>query len=183
MKRKSVILLWLLCLLALPLSAQTGKAITMTFQNESLSSVFKKLEKVSDYKFLFAYDDVKPYTVTGSVKNLSFRGTMDYVLSGKPLEYTIDGNIVNIALTSNAPAQEALKGGRTVKGRVVDQQGEPLPGVTVSLKGTKAIVVTDANGNYSIQIPKEGTLLYSFVGMTDRTRQTKGRNNINVAPG
>lgn len=181
MKRKSVILLWLLCLLALPLSAQTGKAITMTFQNESLSSVFKKLEKVSDYKFLFAYDDVKPYTVTGSVKNLSFRGTMDYVLSGKPLEYTIDGNIVNIALTSNAPAQEALKGGRTVKGRVVDQQGEPLPGVTVSLKGTKAIVVTDANGNYSIQIPKEGTLLYSFVGMTDRTRQTKGRNNINVA--
>lgn len=182
MKRERIILLWLTLLLTLPLAAALEKKpVTMTFKNESLSAVFKRLEKATDYKFLFAYEDVEPYTVTGSVKNRSFHATLDYVLNGKPLDYTVDGNIVNIFLTGNAPAQELFRGARTIKGRVVDQQGEPLPGVTVTMKGTRSMAITDHEGNYSITIPKEGTLQYSFIGMTDRIRPTKGRSTINVA--
>lgn len=42
--------------------------LTMTFQNESLPSVFIRLEKSSAYKFLFTYDDVQNYKVNGTVK-------------------------------------------------------------------------------------------------------------------
>lgn len=55
----------------------------------------------------------------------------------------------------------------TVQGKVVDDRGEILPGVTVLLKGTAVGVVTDIGGKFKIELPKRDTmvLIFSFVGM------------------
>jgi hypothetical protein len=54
----------------------------------------------------------------------------------------------------------------SVSGRVVDETGEPLPGVSIMIKGTTQGVVTDIDGRYSIQVPNANSkLLYSFIGM------------------
>src|SRR5690606_9236488 len=50
----------------------------------------------------------------------------------------------------------------TVTGTVVDQNGESLPGVTVSVQGTTVGTSTDINGNYSITVPEGATLVFSF---------------------
>lgn len=53
-----------------------------------------------------------------------------------------------------------------VSGKVVDEDGDPLPGVSIMIKGTTQGVVTDINGHYSIQVPSaNSTLVYSFIGM------------------
>ena len=57
MRKTRLFIFLMVCLIALPALAQTSK-VTMTFKNESLPSVFKRLEKATDYKFLFAYEDV-----------------------------------------------------------------------------------------------------------------------------
>jgi TonB-dependent starch-binding outer membrane protein SusC len=70
---------------------------------------------------------------------------------------------------------------QTITGTVVDQQGEPLPGVTVVVKGSTQGTVTNADGTYSIGVPSgEATLVFSFVGMRTIEEPVKGRTTINV---
>ena len=105
MRKTRLFIFLMVCLIALPALAQTSK-VTMTFKNESLPSVFKRLEKATDYKFLFAYEDVGKYTVNGDVKNASIQETMDYVLRDKPLTYTVEGKIVNVQIRFSTPPRE-----------------------------------------------------------------------------
>ncbi|MDR3184406.1 MAG: SusC/RagA family TonB-linked outer membrane protein, partial [Prevotellaceae bacterium] len=67
-----------------------------------------------------------------------------------------------------------------VSGTVVDDNNEPLLGATVAVKGTATGVMTDINGNYSINVPSDATLVFSFIGFTDREEPVNGRTRINV---
>ena len=62
-----------------------------------------------------------------------------------------------------------------VTGQVVDQDGEPLIGATVQLKGTQSGVITDIDGNFTIDAPANGTLVVSYVGFKDREIAINGR--------
>ncbi len=69
-----------------------------------------------------------------------------------------------------------------VSGKVTDKSGEPLPGVSVVVKGTVQGTVTDSNGNYTINnIPENATLIFSFVGMHSQEVEVGGRNTINIS--
>lgn len=69
-----------------------------------------------------------------------------------------------------------------VTGTVIDNEGEPVIGCTVRLKGGKAGVASDLDGKFSIDIPnpKKAALIFSYVGMTEQTVELKGRNSIKV---
>ncbi len=70
---------------------------------------------------------------------------------------------------------------KSVSGKVTDNSGQPLPGVTVVIKGTTQGTVTDIDGNYSItNIPDNATLAYSFVGMRSQEVVVGSQTNINV---
>lgn len=68
-----------------------------------------------------------------------------------------------------------------VKGVVKDDQGLPLPGVTVKIKGTNEAVATDLNGKYSINAPGAATLVFSFIGFDDQEQPVNNRTEINVS--
>ncbi|HCZ37778.1 MAG TPA: hypothetical protein DHV26_17800 [Cytophagales bacterium] len=58
---------------------------------------------------------------------------------------------------------------RVISGRLTStEDGSPLPGINIVIKGTTTGTVTDSNGNYFIQVPVGATLVYSFVGMQTR---------------
>ncbi|PWJ38578.1 SusC/RagA family TonB-linked outer membrane protein [Sediminitomix flava] len=68
-----------------------------------------------------------------------------------------------------------------VKGKVIDEDGEGIPGVNVSVEGTTTGTITNLDGNYQITIQNESaTLVYSFVGMKTAKEQVSGRSTINV---
>lgn len=69
---------------------------------------------------------------------------------------------------------------KTISGNVKDSNGEPLIGVTVVLNGTQTGTVTDVDGNYSIQAPTNGKLLFSYVGMESKEENIDGRAIVNV---
>lgn len=164
MRKTRLFIFLMVCLMALPALAQTSK-VTMTFKNESLPSVFKRLEKATDYKFLFAYEDVGKFTVNGEVKNATIQQAMDYVLRDKPLSYTIEGKIVNVQSANEKKSGRM----RTIKGYVRDEAGEPLIGVPVCIGETRVCTVTDADGFYTFKIPVERTVLkFSYVGMDNK---------------
>ena len=62
-----------------------------------------------------------------------------------------------------------------VSGQVVDQEGEPLIGATVKVKGTSTGVATDYDGNFQLDVPANATLVVSYVGYKDREVAVGGR--------
>lgn len=66
-----------------------------------------------------------------------------------------------------------------VSGTVVSE-GEPLPGASVFVKGTKNGTVTDIDGRYAISVPADGTLVFSFIGLQTQEQKVGGRTIINV---
>ena len=74
-------------------------------------------------------------------------------------------------------AMASVQQGQTIKvtGQVVDQDGEPLIGATIKIKGAQTGVITDFDGNFSIDVPGNATLLVSYVGYKDREIAVRGR--------
>src|SRR5690554_6643857 len=70
-----------------------------------------------------------------------------------------------------------------ISGTVVSaDDGKPLPGVSVTLKGTSTGAVTGAAGEFNLKLPSsEGTLVFSFIGFQPKEVPVEGRNEINVA--
>lgn len=68
----------------------------------------------------------------------------------------------------------------TIKGVVTDIDGEPLPGVTVSIPGTSVGTVTDIDGSYSMSVPENATLVFSFIGFEKQSIAVGSRTILNV---
>jgi TonB-linked SusC/RagA family outer membrane protein len=81
---------------------------------------------------------------------------------------------VSFSKTANS-LQKAI-----IKGKVTDQQGLPIPGVSVVVKGTKNGVVTDANGNYAINAEKAEVLVFSFTGYTTKEIMVNNQTAIDI---
>ncbi len=70
---------------------------------------------------------------------------------------------------------------KSINGKVTSEDGAPLPGVTVIVKGTTIGTVTDADGIYALTVPEsQGTLVFSFIGMKPQEVSINGQSEINV---
>ena len=86
-----------------------------------------------------------------------------------------------IALLMVFGQQTAMAQSQRVTGNVSDIRGEPLPGATVSVKGTTKGASTDMNGNFEIQIkPKENTLVITMIGFTTQEIQASFGQNMKI---
>lgn len=68
----------------------------------------------------------------------------------------------------------------TVSGSVMDQQGGPLPGVSILIEGTSTGVITDIDGNYSLNAPGTSVLIFNFLGFESQKVSVDNRSTINV---
>lgn len=67
-----------------------------------------------------------------------------------------------------------------VRGKVIDETNEPLPGVTITVTGSTRGVITDIDGNYSISVKPDDELQFSYVGMETQAIPVKNQTVINV---
>lgn len=135
------------------------KKLNFKWNDVPLSEVFNALEKADVYKFVFNYEDTKPYKVTLDVKEKSVLQILDSILKDKPFSFKSEGIYIMIRY------QEADVKRFILKGRVMDSKSQPLPGVTVLQEGTSIGTATDSDGNFELLVTKEkGMLLLSFIG-------------------
>ena len=143
----------------------------MTFDNESLPSALRRLEKASTYRIIFTYDNSEKYRVTGSVKNLSFEATLKYILKDKPLIYTITGKLVYIQQSPDAASKTKSI---VLKANVVsDVDNEPVVGASIihlsSANKEKGTTLTDANGFFTLNYNEGDKVLVRYLGMKSKT--------------
>ncbi|MGD9993908.1 MAG: carboxypeptidase-like regulatory domain-containing protein [Salinivirgaceae bacterium] len=70
----------------------------------------------------------------------------------------------------------------TVKGKIVDENGEPLPGASIIQKGTSIGTISDANGSFLLSVPSDATLIVSFIGFKSIEVNVKEEQILESSP-
>ena len=175
------LLVTVLLIAALPLWAQNGVRLSMTFRNEPLPAALLRLEQSSSYKFLFTYEDVSQYRVNGTVKDATLFQIVDFVLRDKPLHYTVNGKFINIVKGRKDPDKAETGKMQTVGGYVYDAKTkEPVIGAQVKVLGSNVVTVTDINGAFTFDYYLSGgqQLQVSYMGMQTKVVPLKKQMNI-----
>src|SRR5690606_10618410 len=81
----------------------------------------------------------------------------------------------NLGLLAQQPEVDV-----TVKGLVLGEDGEPLPGATITVEGSTAGTVTDMEGYYSITVPEDAVLVFSYIGYEAQRISVGNQSEINV---
>ncbi|RIH66899.1 SusC/RagA family TonB-linked outer membrane protein [Mariniphaga sediminis] len=160
--------------------------LNVKLKNTSLKEIFEEIEKQSEFVFLYNYDVLSKQNFKSvSFTNASIEEILNKVLNEEKIEYLIrDRQViikekVNIKPEEIPEIQEQKK--IEISGQVTDQNGEPIPGVSVYLKGTTIGIVTDVNGQYQLSLPENSrTLVFSFVGMSTQEVEIGNRTVINI---
>lgn len=139
--------------------------LTLNMQGAKVLDVLSKIENESEFFFLFNQKlvDVERQ-VNVNVKNESIDKILSNLFENTNVSYMVkDRQIILTTANVEAIAQQQQK---SVSGKVTDNTGASLPGVSVLVKGTLNGVITDNEGKFSISnIPENATLVFSFVGM------------------
>lgn len=96
-----------------------------------------------------------------------------FLLISVPIYSSAFGAIVN---SKNEDLREYL----VVTGKVVDTNGEPLPGVTITVKSSNIGTVSDIEGNYSIDVAANATLVFSYIGFETQEVNVGNQSTINI---
>ncbi len=93
---------------------------------------------------------------------------------------TGEGKLTN-AIIEKSFSNEVIQAKKTVTGKIVDANGEPLPGVTILEQGTMNGTISNFDGEYTLQVADENAMLvFSFIGMEEQVLPVKGASTINV---
>jgi len=159
----------------------SAQNVSFSSNKVTLKSAFEKIEKSSKYKIGYNSSQLDASrSVTLAKQNDNVFAVLDQLLKGTNCSYEIDGNYIIIKPQQKAKQQAKGKKIR-VRGVVKDETGEPVIGATVMEKGSAGNgVITDLDGNYTIEIPSDGMLAVSYIGCKDQEVKVAGREMINV---
>ena len=98
-----------------------------------------------------------------------------------PLSGVLDATLKAAGTKGQSSLQEVQHGKNiVVKGKVVDKGGEAVIGANILVKGTSTGAVTDLDGNYTLSVSPNATLVFSYIGMKSQTVAVNNRKQIDV---
>lgn len=168
---KFLIVVWLMSFFCLYAQAQ-DQTVSINVKNASLRQVFKEIEKQTSYRF--SYRDAiidSRNDISVSFKATPVPRVLDAVLQGRNLSYSIVSKNSIVVTDILSTVSQTRTGQRAkVSGRVLDEQGEPLIGATVMLKGSSNGTVTDYDGYFTLQnVENDDLLEISYIGFASQT--------------
>lgn len=178
---KLTIALLLIACLQVSAKGWSQERITLKMTEVEIKKVLIAIEKNSDYRFLFTDDAIKGKPrVSLDVVKASLNEVLDKILANTGVGYKVLGTNLVVIKESVQVADISIKEVR-VSGKITAATGEPLYGVSVNVKGATIGTTTDVNGNYSLTVPDNATLVFSYIGYTSVVEVVAGRTVINVA--
>ena len=172
--------LLVLCIFPLASHAQNWE-ITLDLKDVTLENAVTQI--ASQAKVSVAYSkefvDTKQL-VSISVKNASLKEALNNLLKKTNIGYSISGDKLLLFDRKIGNTKDPIKKVK-VRGQVTDQvTAEPMVGVSILVKGGKEGTITDIDGNYSIEVVPDQTLVFSFIGYKTKEVQVGSKTEISV---
>ncbi|GAA0552759.1 SusC/RagA family TonB-linked outer membrane protein [Chitinophaga japonensis] len=153
--------------------------ISLTLDKVDLARVFKAIEEQGKYRFVYKEEILpKDKRVSLRVKNATLEEVLDIALENTLLTFRkINSNLVTIVpLASDREVSGPLA--ETVKGKVINEKGEPLAGATVVEKGAGNSAITKSDGSFTITVTNStAVLLVTYVGYAPAELPLSGRQS------
>lgn len=158
-----------------------SQTVSLEVQNKTIEKVIETIEQKTDYRFIYKLNDIDlKRVVSVSAKNQSITKVLEKMFKGTGTEFKVRDSQIILVKAPVAVKQTSTRVAKTIKGKVTDENGLPLPGATIIEEATKKTVITDMDGNFEITVEGDDSiLLISFVGYVDR-RIPATEQNISV---
>lgn len=161
--------------LCISLEANSQSAhFSFNLQNITIEQLFDKIENESEYSFFYKDNEINiKERVSVNAENKGIDEILSQAFSGKGISYVVNGNHI-ILQASKREAAKAIDSKVAdpqkdlITGNVLDKDGVPLIGVTVSVKGSNNATITDIDGFFSITTEQGQTLSFSYIGFQRR---------------
>ncbi len=156
---------------------EVSKGIEVKIENTRLAGIFEKLEKETNYRFSYGQeviDDDNTYSVV--YQNGNINGLMNDLAGKAGLSYSVTDQLVMVKLSAKQNQQV-----KKVTGKVVDENGEPLPGVNIVEKGTTNGTVTDIDGNFTMDLSGVSNIVeFSFIGYQNQEAEASVNMSVQM---
>lgn len=167
------------------------KELSLELNNVTIKKAISKIEKTSDYVFLITDEARRELDKKISIRanKESIQTILENIFNGTDLAYTTVERQVTVYKnpkpittdTEEVAIIEPEQQGKTVKGKVLDGHNEPLPGVTIVIKGTSSGTISNQEGDYLLpSVPENAVLVFSFVGMKPVEIGVENKSVVNV---
>ena len=168
-----------LTLLFYPLSVLGAQGqVSVKGQSITIKQAIQLIEKNSSYTFFYNAADLK----NTKTRNINCSGTINEVLNevfkGSGVSYTIKGNEVILKVEGES-TQQAAK--HKIIGVVTESAtGDPIPGASVMIKGTKTGTTTDVDGKFEVMATSSDVLVISFIGYSSKEIKVGNQKVLSV---
>ena len=172
----------LMVVFSLSISATGFSQFTFTAEGKTVREIFNIIEQGSNYRFFYNDDfETASKVLDLDVKNQDINQVLDKILASTDYTYKVfENNLIVISLKGNVRELSDLQQ-KIVRGVINDENGNPVPGVTVMVKGTTVGTTTDLNGNYILEgVPPQSTLVVSFIGFKSQEIPVGDKAQINI---
>ena len=148
-------------------------------ENATFKEIINHLEKESGYYVVIKYDQtLLDKKFDADFKDATVSEILDILLKDTGLGYKCIDKY--IAISTISELKSATQQQKIVTGKVTNSSGATLPGASVVVKGTTIGVITDNSGDYSIGVPENAVLVFSFVGMKTQEIAVGNKTTVNV---
>ena len=156
--------------------------LNVNLNNTTIKDLFGYIEQNSEFVFLYRSEDFNTTKkVNVEAKDATINEVLDQALKGEKVEYDVYERQVVIRKAGELSSNLQQPQKKTITGRVTDINDQPIPGVSVVVKGTTIGVNTDTNGNFNLSVPNDARMLtFSFVGMKTQEVIAGKKTTINL---
>lgn len=177
-KMKQIVMLTLLFIFYCEGIYAQEQLVTVDLKNATLKKVFKVIEQQTSYRFSYRNEVIdNREDITIKKHQASITEILDKVLEKRNLNYSIVST-KSIVIFDRKEQRNPKKA--PITGTIKDALGDPIVGANVMIKGTSIGVITDIDGNFSLETPVEGTLVVSYIGYIEQELPLKGKNSFSV---
>lgn len=144
--------------------AQNNEKVTVKVQNEKLEAVIGQLSRQAGVKFFYDQTIVNEAgRVSLDVNKVPLTEVLDNISKQTNLYFSQDKNTITVGKKHDG--QRQARAAKNVKGVVLDQNGEPIIGASVLVKGTSNGIITNLDGEYTLtDVPEDGVIAISYIG-------------------
>ncbi|AFK01496.1 TonB-dependent receptor [Emticicia oligotrophica DSM 17448] len=157
------------------------REVSLQLKEQNLENALNKIEETANVKFVFSSKLIKSNRfVSLNVKQQKLSNVLESLLKPLNITFKVSGNkiilnrMADVMLSPNVIESP-------ITGKVTDTKGEPLPGVSVSIKGTKRGTSTEMDGTFKLNADDGDILVFSFIGFSSKEVKISGNQAINIS--